>query len=56
MKKWNTPDLKELNINETASGRDLWGQEKDAHGLLSWVIGDDAKKPVTPPTDNPSAN
>lgn len=55
MKKWNTPDLMELNINETAGGfgKNYYEEDVEVQGIFSgiaWVFSDDAKKPVTAPS------
>ena len=41
MKTWNTPEVTELNINETANG--LFDSEYE-----TFVILNDSKKPTTP--------
>ena len=44
MKKWNTPEVKELNIAETANG--IFDSEVE-----SLLIFNDSKKPSTPNPD-----
>lgn len=54
MKKWNTPDVTELNITETAGGVINFGFE----GPFNIVFGDgsnkDGEKPSTPSTEEES--
>ena len=54
MKKWNTPDVTELNITETAGGVINFGFE----GPFNIVFGDgsnkDVEKPSTPSTEEES--
>ena len=48
MKKWNTPSITELNINETANGYFKVGYE----GPFDIVFGDrNENKPVAPDPD-----
>lgn len=50
MKKWNTPDVTELNINETANGM----FDVNWEGPYDFILGDhdkcDDQKPSTPDT------
>jgi hypothetical protein len=46
MKTWNTPEIRELNINATANG--LWPTEYEF-----WPLVNDSQK-ATPPEDQPS--
>ena len=46
MKAWNTPELMELNFNETANGRSEWNKEAGS----AWKPIEE----VVPPVNEPS--